>query len=104
MPCHDPSAGEMRAMERVENLQKFGLEASDEDVARAVACQALQKLDDAGLMKGLPGYVRLWWRDHKRKDAIRARERKQEARRAAVRKSALSKLNRAEREALNLKD
>jgi len=47
--------------------------------------------------------MQIWWRDHKKKDRKREQAEKSEQKREQIRKAALSKLTKVEKEALGLK-
>lgn len=90
MPCYDYSPSEERdaAYDKIDKLTRM-------------LCSLLK----AGERHGGPTppvEVRLWWEDHKKKDAKRLAEEKREKEEKQVRAAALKKLTPAERKALRL--
>jgi hypothetical protein len=88
--------------------KKVSDKSLNEDDPAPALCAVIRKLPNKRLEKllnsELPAYIstRLsqWWNEHQKLDAERERKEKEEKRIAALRKAALKKLTKAEREAL----
>lgn len=103
MPCYGPTESELRSEQRSVNKRRYGIEADDGGVARQVACTLAKVLTPAQRTR-LPRYARRWITNHECADAARKSAAARIAKKEATRKTALSKLSAAEREALGLKE
>jgi hypothetical protein len=100
MPCRDyPFDGPTRAAE--DARKKL-------DIRTAQLCRALTALEEHDMLDcvGITANMRKWWRQHKEADARNDLKERQDASRRAkkskLKKSGLSKLTPAEKEALKL--
>lgn len=71
------------------------------DTKTAELCGILKKTNKDVISK-YSLELQLWWRDHKKADARRKREKKADTNKVRLRKAALAKLSTKEREALNI--
>lgn len=75
-------------------------EARDQDTLARLACDRCRELEARG--GTVPEWAREWWVDHKKQDAERARREKAAKTSAKIRKQAIAKLSKAERDELGV--
>ena len=77
MPNIEDEDGQRRKEERCSNSERYGLAATNEGVARAVACELGRKFDEVGgLLSELSSMVQQWLVDHGGEEEIRLRNRR----------------------------
>jgi hypothetical protein len=74
----------------------------DQTLANNLTIRLCDALKECGASK-YSLEMQIWWRDHQAKDRKREQEEKSEREREQIRKAALSKLTKQEKEALGLK-
>lgn len=89
MPCSDGGPS-------YDDLQR---QARDRDTVTRLACDRCKWLEKTG---EVPEWAREWWESHKAEDRRRIQEDAQARREEQIRKRALSKLTKEEREELGL--
>lgn len=103
MPCRDYDDYNVReAIDEIEERSKKKL-----DKVTRLLCETLKKVEGTAietevLLKG--GELAEWWTEHKKQDAKRLAAEREKKRKAKVRREALRKLNKEERQLLGLKN
>jgi hypothetical protein len=101
MPCYT-SPDEIEYYEKEANKATYNIEKTDAQIIASVACSLAKSIRKHNLFDEQEKFVKIWILNHEKLDKELAASKLSDEQKRVIRKQALSKLSKTERESLNL--